>query len=97
MNDAEILIDLSAPRHYEQTTPRGRRRRRGTIIALTAVACVLMGGAGYAVSRGAGPGPSLGPVVAPGQPSGPPLGGAAAVPGGKRSAGAHAVKASPAR
>src|SRR5690242_723992 len=64
VNDAEPLIDLSAPRHYAQVTPRGRRRRRVAIAGLAAVAVVIAGGAGYAAMQRSAEGASV-PAIAP--------------------------------
>ncbi|MEU4240299.1 hypothetical protein [Actinoplanes sp. NPDC026619] len=94
MTDAEPLIDLSAPRHYEQVTPRGRRRRRAAIVLVAAAALVVTGGAGYAVVQRAAS-PEIVPAVAPAaQPSG--SAGAPVAPGGRPSPGLDPIRASPA-
>jgi hypothetical protein len=103
VTDAETIIDLSAPRHYEQVTPHGRRRRRAAIVALAAAAAVITGGAGYAAVQRATESPAVVPGVAssPASDAGPGAAsgagpGAAAGPGVRSSRGAAPVKASPA-
>ena len=93
VTDAEPLIDLSAPRHYEQITPRGRRRRRLAITAVGAAAAVVLGGTGYAVVQRA-----ASPAIAPGTaaPSAAPRSSAVrGVPGGRPSPGLDRIKTSP--
>ncbi|MET3430235.1 hypothetical protein BJ973_009447 [Actinoplanes tereljensis] len=95
MTDAEFLIDLSAPRHYEQVTPRGRRRRRVAMAALAGVAMVIAGGAGYAaIHRTADP--ATAPAVSPStRPTAEP--GALPAPRNRPVPGLDPIKASPAR
>ncbi|GAA0574384.1 hypothetical protein GCM10010172_68770 [Paractinoplanes ferrugineus] len=98
MKDAEPLIDLSAPRHYEQVTPRGRRRRRFAIAGLAAIAAVLAGGVGYAALHR----PAAVPVVPAVTPtSAAPVDAARPPddfrPGALPAAGLDRVKAAPTR